>query len=363
MFENNDRINTREAFFFIIAVMIEIGTLTGERMLVREVGTDAWLAFSLGYLFTLPAIFIMVKLGQRFYKHGFGEYSRIIAGRVVGWILSAALVIYWLFVSSRVLRGLSDIVRMTLLDRTPVEVIMFSFLIVAIYISWYGIEPLSRVSVLLVITVIPTIVVIFLTTFGQVKIDNLLPFLAQGPLPVLKSGLKEIGDWEEMSFFLIMIPFMNRHEKAIKVALYSSFAVWAFVLFIMVLSIGVLGADFTKLLVAPPITALETITFPGMFIERLGVIFSGLWIMLAFPTLCSLLFAMALVLSQMFDIRKHKHFIIPLAPIVYIISLIPQNTVEVDEFFRFLTPFGIVVLLFIPLLLYIIALIRGIKDS
>jgi uncharacterized membrane protein len=60
---------------------------------------------------------------------------------------------------------------------------------------------------------------------------------------------------------------------------------------------------------------------------------------------------------------KAAHFIIPLVIVVYIISAIPKNNIEVEKFFEFLTPLGITVLVFISLFLYIIALIRGVKDS
>lgn len=363
MFADDDKITARETFFFIVASMIEVGTLTGAKRLAGEVGPDLWLAHTLGYLFALPGIFIIVKLSQRFPRHGFGEYSRIIAGPALGWILSAILVAYWLFVSGRVLRSISDLVRGTLLDRTPFGVIVLSYLAAATYISWYGIEPLARLSILLMISVVPAIVILFLAALPLVRPEHFLPFLAQGPWPVLKSGIKQIADWEEMSLFFILIPFMNRPEKAAKAAFFGSFVVWVFVLYVMSLSVGVTGSDFAKTLLAPPIAALDASEIPGAFIERLGVTFTGLWVAIAFPTIASLLLAMAVVVSQMFGLKDHRLLILPLAGLTSVVALLPLNTVELATFFEFLTPFGIVVLLAIPLLLYVTAIIRGVKGG
>jgi len=363
MFRDNDKVSAREATFFIIASLIEVGTLNFSRIATREVGSDAWLALIFSNLFVLPAIFIMVKLGQRFYRHGFGEYSRIIAGTAIGWILSAALVVYWLFVSARVLRAVSNVIMLTLLDKTPMEVIGFSFLLVAAYLCWYGIEPLCRISVLICIVVMPTIIIMCLSVINEFKIDNLLPFLTEGPLPVLKFGFKEIGELTEMTFFLFLIPFIDKSGKAMKVALCALLIAFLFIFFVLVLTIGVMGVDIVKFQLLPPITLLESAEFIGIFIERLGVVFTGLWIIMIFPTICGLMFAAALVLSQMFGFKSHRPFIIPLVPLIYIISAIPKGMVETQDFFEFLIPYGIVMLLFVPLLLYIIAIVRGVKDT
>lgn len=363
MFENNDRIDAREAFFFILAAMIEVGTLTDARFLAKEVGADAWLAFPVGYLFALPGIIIMSKLSQRFYKHGFVQYTRFITGPVIGWMLSAALVVYWILACARVLRYFSEITKLTLLDRTPTEVIAFSFLAVTVYIARYGIEPLSRASILLCISVLPAIMIIFATTIPKVKFDNFLPFMTKGPLPLLEVGLKEIGDWEEMSFLLILAPFVYKPKSMTKVAVYSATGVLIFVTYIIFLTIGVIGQEESKVVFMPTISALSGVEFPGTFIERLSSLFVGLWIMIAFPTIASLLWATALVLSQMFGLTEYKPFVMPLVPIIYMISLIPQNTVEIQSIRVFLTLYGIAVLLVIPLVLYIIAVIRKLRDT
>lgn len=148
MFRENDKVNTREVVFFILASIIEAGTLVSARVYEKEVGPDAWLAQIAKYLLWLIPTFIIVKLGQRFYRHGFVEYSGRIVGRAIGWIFSASMVVYWLFVSAKLLYIFSSTVKLSLLDKTPRVVIVLPILLLAIYIGWYGFEPLCRLSLL-----------------------------------------------------------------------------------------------------------------------------------------------------------------------------------------------------------------------
>jgi spore germination protein len=362
MFENNNRINAQEAMFFLIAAMIEVGSLIDARLLAQEVGPDVWLAYLTGYVFALPGILAMAALSRRFYKHGFVQYSRIITGPAIGCVLSLALAVYWLIVSARALRGMCEVIELTLLDKTPMEVIALSFMAVAIYIARYGIEPLSRMAVLIGISILPLILLMFAPVIPKVKLDNMLPFMAEGPIPILKAGAKGIADWEEMSLLFIIVPFLNKPKTIVKEALYASAIVAFIAIFMLSLTIGVMGANRAKASIVPSVSALSAAEYPGMFIERLPTIFIGLWLMMVLPTIAGLLWAAALVLSQMLGFTEYKPLIMPLVPIIYIISLIPQNIIEMSEYFQFLTPYGIGILFIMPIILYAIAAIRGIKD-
>ncbi|MDI3508764.1 MAG: spore germination protein [Clostridiales bacterium] len=362
MFKNNDRINAQEAVFFLVATMIEIGSLIDARLLAQESGTDSWLAYLTGYAFALPGILAMAALSRRFYKHGFVQYSRIIVGSWIGGVLSIILAAYWLLVSARTLRYECEITKLTLLDKTPTEVVAFSFLIAAIYIARYGIEPLSRMSLLLGISVLPLILLLFAVVIPKAKLDNLLPFMAGGPIPILKAGVKGIADWEEMSLLFIIVPFLNKPKDVSKGALYASIVVAFIGIFIITLTISAIGANGAKTSIVPSVSALSAAEYPGMFIERLPTIFIGLWLMMVLPTIAGLLWAAALVLSQMLGFTEYKPLIMPLVPIIYIISLIPQNIIGVDKFFRFLIPYGIGILFIIPIILYTLATIKGVKD-
>jgi spore germination protein len=363
MFRNNDKINTRELVFFFLASAIEVGTLTSARNVAIAVGPDAWLSEILKFVFVSFTVFIILKLGQRFYKHGFVDFSRKIVGRFPSLILSASLVIYWLFVCARVIGSIINVVSLTMLDTTPSLAVSIPILLLTLYICWHGIEPLCRMSIIIVLVILPLIILTELTIAGRFSFDNFLPFLAEGPLPVIKQSIIRIADEEETTFFLFLIPFMNKPEKAIKGAALSIFVLFIYGFFTVWLPIGVLGTDLVKQQLMPTVTALEVGEIPGAFIERLGTLYIGFWIIIAFPTIPGLVFAISLTTSQIFNLKSYKPFIIPVLIIALIISYIPKNMAEYETFFKFLDYYGFFVILIIPLLLYIIALIRKLKDE
>lgn len=160
-----------------------------------------------------------------------------------------------------------------------------------------------------------------------------------------------------------VIPFMNKPEKALKSACLGMFLLYIIGLFTSIMPIGVLGVELTKLQLVPSITILEVAELPGAFIERLGSLYICFWIVIAFPSAASLLYIMSLTLSQMFKIKNHRPFLFPMALLIYFVSTIPKNATQYEKFFKFLTPYGIAELIVIPLMLYVIALIRKVKDD
>lgn len=358
---NNNKISANQVTFLLIASIIEIGTLVGLRYFIKDVGPDMWIVNLIAYIFSIPIIIVMIKLSLRFPTYGFGEYSRIITGRVIGLLLSIIVVGYWILLNGRLLTLLALIVKFSMLERTPSYVVIIPYLIISAYMAWFGLESICRLCTLIVITIIPLIVLMSLTTLVNFQPNNLLPFLGNGLILVLKSGFKGISDLEELSYLLFLIPFMNNPQKAYKATLNASVVTWSLSI-VGIIPLGVLGVETAKHYLMIPFVAIDSVQLSNIFIERLGTVFVGLWIIIAFPTVCSLLYASSLVLSQAFKVSSYKHFIIPVTILLIIISLLPESIMQADKFYKIMSNYGIIVLVVIPVLLYITSLIKKIKE-
>ncbi|QGP90976.1 Spore germination protein YndE [Neomoorella glycerini] len=353
-----ERIGTSEAFFLTVAAMIEVGTLIGARDIADQVGVDMWLVSPLETFFSLGAIYILTRLAMKFPRQDFYGFSRQIVGRWLAWPLSSGLLFYWLALTAHVTRVTTDVIKNSLLARTPAEVILLSLLIVAAYLASRGLEPLARASIIIIIVTLPLIMMLFLLVLPHLRFDNFLPILPRGPWPVLRLAFWRISNAEEMSLFLILVPFLQQPWEAWQAASRGYLVVMVVVITVLTTCQGVLGIELLKHSLIPGLSVTQLAEFAGTFIERISLVFISLWIILVFPTVAALLWASAYLAGRLCNLKAYRLLAFYQLPVVYFLARYPGSNLEVKSFFFFLQPLGFAFLLIIPAILYLIAIIR-----
>ncbi|APC08130.1 GerAB/ArcD/ProY family transporter [Neomoorella thermoacetica] len=353
-----ERIGTNEATFLIVAAMIEVGTLKGARNIVEKVGVDTWLVSPLETIFSLGAIYLLTRLVMKFPDLDLVGFSRRLVGKWLAWLLGLIVLVYWVGLTAEVGRVTADTIKSSLLSHTPDAVVLSSYLLVAAYLAGKGLEPLARASIIIVIFTLPITLLLFALVIPRIHLDNFLPILPHGPWPVIKLALWRISNAEEMSLFLILVPFLKDPRQAWRAASYGFLTVMAVVITIITTCQGVLGVDQLKYTLIPGLTVTQLAEFAGAFIERISLIFISVWIILVFPTASALLWASSYLLGRLLNLKDYKMLAFYQLPVVYYLAWRPGNSFEVKRFFFFLQPLGLVVLVGIPSLLYLVALFR-----
>jgi spore germination protein len=163
LLRDNDRITPFELTVLMVIVTLEMGITTFPRTMTEKVGTESWLLPFPGFLFSLLAIYFIVRLSKLFPGKTFIEYSQDIVGPIIGKLLVAIVIAFWMSTSARILRQFADVMKVNLLFRTPIEIIIFSMLLFAAYPARHGIEPMARMAIIIAFATIP--VGLFLFTF------------------------------------------------------------------------------------------------------------------------------------------------------------------------------------------------------
>ncbi|MCT4621613.1 MAG: spore germination protein [Marinisporobacter sp.] len=355
-----DKISTGQVTITVVSMIIGVGILTIPRTAADVIGTtDVWIAIILGGFVAMGASFIIVKLSERFPQKTFYQYSQVIVGRFLGWILSLLLILYFIFFSGYEVRILAELVRVYLLDKTPIEVIIISFMGVGTYLVVGGINPMVRLFEFY----FPIIALMFLTfiglSFKNFEIDNLRPVLSQGMMPVMKGLKTTILSYLGFESMLILPAFMKYPNRAMKAVLVG-IAIPTFFYFIMiVVVIGVLTVEEVKILTWPTASLAMEIDIPGGFLERFEVIFIFLWVLAIYTTFVATYYFASLGLRQLF--KKDNHlFIYGLLPIIYIVAIIPPNTNVTFQMGDVISYMGVLVGGLIPISLLGVAFIRRI---
>ncbi|HBT20340.1 MAG TPA: hypothetical protein DEA47_03085 [Peptococcaceae bacterium] len=362
MINNTDRINTWQTFILIVSTINAIEVLIFPRQLAIKVGTDGWLPLIVGHFLAGIAVFFLIKLGLLFPNETFAQYAPRIAGKIVGTFFVLMAVSFWVLVTARILREFGDFIHL-ILDRTPPEVIVLSMLITAASVSWFGIEPITRVCEILFPLFIGLILTLILLAVPMSDFSNLLPVLTSDIKDILVSTIDITLGLEGKEILTMLLPFMTVQAQAYK----AEYAALGFNLFlrlvIYIVTISVFGAEITKMFIWPVEDLGRIIAAPGQFLGRLDALFIALWVSATFSSIIIFYYLAGLSFSQLFKLKNHQVGMLVLFPIIIFISLLPKNMVKTEQFSDMVSfLFGILVFI-VPLLLLAVTYIRGLHKN
>ena len=170
----------------------------------------------------------------------------------------------------------------------------------------------------------------------------------------LATGLSYLG----IEIVMMLFPYYKEQEQAMKYHLYG--AAIPLVLYVTIVSIGLgtFGADALQYLQWPTLEQIRMATIPGA-LERLESVFIGIWVVVVFTSVGSLLFMVNLSLSHLLGWKKRKRFWHYLLTIpMFFLARYPQNILAVERYGSIVTKAGLILITAGSGLLYLVALLR-----
>lgn len=315
------KINPSQLFVFVFLFEMGSAILIG---LGAEAKQDAWLTVVLGLIGGIGLFFVYHRLFQYYPELPLTGYLPKITGKFIGRILGFCYVIYFLYIASRILRDFGELLVGTIYTNTPLFVVNSLMMITIVYAIYKGIEVLARAGQIyfFIVYLIAVIGIILVFIARLVHFENLFPVLENGWTPVLKIFLKQTLTFPfgEMITFTMILPLLNKPEKAKQVCLGGMILSGINIAITLVIDVSVLGVD---LYIRSPFPLLSTIQKIELarFIERLDVFFMIYLIIGGFFKASLLFYAAVAGAADVFNFKNQRILIFPLGLIVLLASI------------------------------------------
>jgi spore germination protein len=323
-------------------------------------GIDGALSVLLAGIFSIAVAGIIAVLGKRFPNQTVIEFSQEILGKFLGRLYGAAVAFYFLCATALVLRGFGDAMKILLLQKTPLELIMISMLLLCLYCIHGGINTIVRINEIFLAPVLGVIGMIILFNVKDVDFFKFRASLSNGLKPVLMGTAGTAMAYLGYEILFFLTPFSRDKKRLIlfgTAGLVLPLLVYTSLTF---LSIGIVGAESTADLNYPTIHLARRIVFLGTYIERLDIFFIIFWILAVFTTIIAYLYMASISVTRLAGLRNYKPFAFLLLPFAYITAILPQNSVQINMFATAINYMGILVASSsIPLLLLAILRKKG----
>lgn len=358
----DEEIGHKEILFSVPSMVLGLGILT----LPREVASttnasDGWVAIMLAGVLAIIFAGISAKLAARFPKQSFLEYTARLVTKPVAVCLTLLIGLYMFVYTFFSLRSIANISKLYLFDRTPISVIALIFLLVVIYAVAGSRAGLMRLNLLFFPITLLVIILITALNLKNFEPINLKPFFTTHWSGYLTGMGKAFYSFLGFNIILFYISLMNRPEKATKAAMIGMTFPLIIYLTVFIVIIGSFGPSVTLQIVDPLVEMAKEAQVPGQFFERIEAIFFVIWLMTLFNTSAMALDITVITLKSVFPKPKKIHFLVALAPIIFLLAMMPSTLGEIFLIGQWFGYSATVVTLFVPAILMMISKIRGIQ--
>lgn len=360
MFSDNQKISLRQLQVLLILDMFGTTVITLPRKTAEYASQDGWIIVIGIVLLMILYAFIISTLCNMFKGETIVEFGRKLLPKFLYYIVIWGLLIKIIVGTAMELRVFSEIVTQMLLYNTPVQVIIITLLLTATLVARRGFETRARLAeILIVLMFVPLFSILFVIIL-QPNFINLLPILKTPPSDIIR-GIGQLGfSFHGLEFLFLVYPFLG-NKKNTRRAILEAVSILGIAMFIITLiTITRFGPEDVKQQIWPVLQLMQAIDLPGSFMERQDAFIISFWILSVFMLVSAGLHFTSIIFAKLSKATESFHFVLPLIPILYIMALLPQNIAETYSVMEaFEKYFGIAYLVVIPILLIIIAKIKG----
>ncbi|WP_100408096.1 GerAB/ArcD/ProY family transporter [Bacillus solitudinis] len=252
-------------------------------------------------------------------------------GKKIGMTVSFGYVLYFFYIVTRNIRDLGELMKVTLMPVTPLEVISITMILVAFYILYLGLEVLGRITEFLAPLVIFFLLVIGVLIYltGRMQIHHLQPVLAEGFQPILKAVFPTMltFPYGETVVFMVFMTSVSRINKTGMRGIAAVIISGLLIVYADLVQLTTLGENVKNRSLFPLLIAAREIVIMEFF-ERIDILVVFILMIGILVKVCVFFYAGLKGIEFVFNI-PYRVVLLPLTLIIPLYaSLIAENIVS-----------------------------------
>jgi len=308
MFSSNDKISIRQVQILLILDLFSNASISMPKRVTDLAQQDGWMLIIGGMVLALIYGYVISSLCKMFPDKTIVEFSSEIVSKPIGLLIVIAFFIKLLVIASLELRTFGELVKQTLLNDTPIEVIMLILLVVVTYLTRKGYECRARIGEIILFIAFVPICLILLLGLSDVKFSNLAPIFEASSKDIFVGSFWISLLFGGVELMLLVSPYLNEPKKIRKATLQSIGFVAIIHLVVTIITIGIFGPKETSRQLWPVMTIMQVIEIPGSFIERQDALMMSFWIMTVFALISAYVFFLSILLSRIIKTKSNLFY-------------------------------------------------------
>lgn len=355
---NYRQITTVQTAAVICSTIIGVGILSFPRYMSDGAGSSAPLAAFTGVILALVSFWLLAALCRKFPKESIFVFSRRLVGRPIACCFTILILIFFLLLTGITTRQFGDVVNTVLFRKTPIEATNILMLLLCLLSSRRDIVKFSYIHFFYLPLIVGPTVIITIISLKNLNLLNLQPLLTTPTPAFWEASLLASALFQSSFIITVLIPFMVKPRQAVRAGAIAILFSGGIYILIVIASVGMFGAEETKLLLYPTLETARSSAVGEGLLERLDAIFIIIWVISVFTTIYTTYYLAAYIMQILFAFKDQRMASTLLLPFMFITSMVPSNVFQTYSMTGILGICGIVLLTLYPLLLWIVYAIR-----
>jgi spore germination protein KB len=159
-----------------------------------EAKQDAWIAVLLASFIGAALMFVYVKILDLSSQNGLYSGLGSLLGTKISKCITFVYVVYFLYIAARVLRDFIELVNTVIYPQTSGEIIGILFILTVMYYLYHGLEVSARSLVVFMPYIVSFLflIVLFLWVNKSIDINRMRPIFADGSRPIIAAIYPEL---------------------------------------------------------------------------------------------------------------------------------------------------------------------------
>ncbi|WP_170948214.1 endospore germination permease [Paenibacillus sp. 7516] len=199
----NQGVTSRQLTLLILLMSVTGTLIQPHAQAIFYAEQHAYLSYIPVFLVTLASMGMLNRVQSRFPDQDLFE-SLVERFPFLGRVTGLMYIMFFILIFARDIRLIGDYVSITLLETTPISIIVLSLLVMAVFIVRGGLGSLIGMSELYITLFLLNSVIVPFMLIQQINLDNLMPYFDIDAAGVGK------GSWYIFSFFaeMVALPFV-----------------------------------------------------------------------------------------------------------------------------------------------------------
>lgn len=281
-------------------------------------------------ILALLFFFIIEKLYSSFESKDLLDIGQQVGGNVVRILEGIILLGPLIFTCPILLREYAENLKIVALTASPINYVSIFLAVGMIAASYAGIEAIVRFHAIVIPIIIVAYIFILVGVIPFFDSSNFYPLLGNGVDKIFISGFPTVSIFAPLVYLFLIPPFIKKH-KNFRISGYTAIAFSAFFfIFTVITYLGVYPYPTATEFFLPTYQIARMINY-GRFFQRVEAVFFLVWALTALMYLSVIFYFITYVFKKTFNLEYRKPLILPFAMLLYTISSLPSNLMEVID--------------------------------
>ncbi len=330
MIFSNDKISIRQMVSILVMDIFGTSIIVLPQKAAILANQNAWLLVLLTSILALISTYLITTLCQKETTLNFYQHTKKNLTTPIAYLVMISFVVKNILVISYELSVFTSMTSQILLPTRSLVVIFGSMIVVSAYLAMQGIEARARLSEILVILLLASLIFSLIITSIEADFTNILPVQIHSDVPYLKYSLSLIFVFMGLDYLYIMYPYVtekNRYRTGGMLAV-------SILGFLMVVITIIATANYNYLTLQeqrwPVLDMISEVNLIGSYFERQDALIMSFWIMGVFSSVTAGLYYSSVIIMDLIPKAKTNYVVTFCAIVCFLLTDILMG-IEIND--------------------------------